>query len=166
MAQRLLPQRPRRRDVPLPQQDVCPLHQRSDGTKGDPKSTHGEVLIDPDGFVFDVDAGGSYSATTGMYVPVQALAATQEAAALYRELARANPQAFLPDLAGSLNNLGAMLSALGRREEAQEAFAEGLRAIRPFAQAYPAAFGDLAAALEEYYLQARQNVDPKGLGDL
>lgn len=44
------------------------------GAEGDPKSTHGAVLIDPDGFVFDVDAGGSYSATTGMYAPVQALA--------------------------------------------------------------------------------------------
>ncbi len=43
------------------------------GAEGDPKITQGEVLIDPDGFVFDVDAGGSYSVTTGMYAPVQAL---------------------------------------------------------------------------------------------
>ncbi len=44
------------------------------GAEGDPRVTLGEVLIDPDGFVFDVDAGGSYSVTTGMYAPVQALA--------------------------------------------------------------------------------------------
>jgi len=43
------------------------------GAEGDPKLSTGEVLIDPDGFVFDVDAGGSYSPTTGMYAPVQAL---------------------------------------------------------------------------------------------
>jgi len=43
------------------------------GAEGEPKITQGEVLIDPDGFVFDVDAGGSYSATTGMYAPVQAI---------------------------------------------------------------------------------------------
>jgi len=43
------------------------------GEPGEPIVTHGEVLIDPDGFVFDVDAGGSYSPTTGIYAPVQAL---------------------------------------------------------------------------------------------
>jgi hypothetical protein len=38
--------------------------------------------------------------------------------ALYRELARARPEAFTPDLAGSLNTLATSLSELGRREEA------------------------------------------------
>jgi hypothetical protein len=33
----------------------------------------GEVLIDPDGFVFDVDQGGDYDAETGMFAPVQAI---------------------------------------------------------------------------------------------
>ena len=37
-----------------------------------------------------------------------ALQAAEEAAALYRELARARPDAFTPDLAGSLNNLANM----------------------------------------------------------
>jgi uncharacterized repeat protein (TIGR01451 family) len=33
----------------------------------------GTVLIDPDGYIFDVDAGGEYDATTGMFNPVQAI---------------------------------------------------------------------------------------------
>ncbi len=33
----------------------------------------GEVLIDPDGFVFNVDKGGSYDTTTGMFTPVEAV---------------------------------------------------------------------------------------------
>jgi tetratricopeptide (TPR) repeat protein len=105
----------------------------------------------------------------------EALAATQEAVDIYRDLARptprpssptwrpasttwarcsppwaggrrrwrrrrrrwtstatgpANPQAFLPDLAMSLNNLGAMLSALGRREEALAATQEAVDIYR------------------------------------
>ncbi len=89
----------------------------------------------------------------------EALAAAQEATALYRELAQVNPQAFLPDLAGSLGMYGFVLLDLGRAQEAQEAFAEGLRAIRPLAQAHPAAFGNLAAMLEKGYLWARQKVE-------
>jgi tetratricopeptide (TPR) repeat protein len=42
----------------------------------------------------------------------RALATTQEAVEMYRELAAKNPDAFAPDLATSLNNLGARLSAL------------------------------------------------------
>ena len=33
----------------------------------------GQILIDPDGFVFDVDAGGGYDSATGMFAPVQAV---------------------------------------------------------------------------------------------
>jgi hypothetical protein len=47
----------------------------------------------------------------------EALAAAREAAGLYRDLARAWPEAFTPDLATSLNTLAAMLSELGRREQ-------------------------------------------------
>jgi tetratricopeptide (TPR) repeat protein len=70
----------------------------------------------------------------------EALAATAEAADLYRDLARANPQAFLPDLATSLNNLGAMLSALGRREEALAATQEAVDIYRGLAQVNPQVF--------------------------
>ncbi len=70
----------------------------------------------------------------------EALAATEEAVAIQRELAQANPQAFLPYLATSLNNLGAMLSNLGRREEALAATQEAVDIRRKLAQANPQAF--------------------------
>ena len=47
-----------------------------------------------------------------------ALASTLEAVDIYRRLAEARPDAFLPDLAASLNNLGIRQSALGQREAA------------------------------------------------
>jgi uncharacterized repeat protein (TIGR01451 family) len=37
------------------------------------KTGDGDILIDPDGFVFDVDKGGGYDGTTGMFNPVQAI---------------------------------------------------------------------------------------------
>ncbi len=78
----------------------------------------------------------------------EALAAAQEAADLYRQLAQAQPQAFLPALAMSLNNLGAMLSALGRREEALAAAQEAADLYRGLAHAQPQAFlPDLAGSL-------------------
>jgi hypothetical protein len=57
-------------------------------------------------------------------------------------------------LARSLGAHGSVLHGLGRHAEAAAAFAEGLRAILPFARAIPAAFGELAGALLEYYLRA------------
>jgi tetratricopeptide (TPR) repeat protein len=56
----------------------------------------------------------------------EALAAAQEAVDIYRDLARARPEAFTPDLAMSLNNLANCLSALGRREEALAAAQEAV----------------------------------------
>ena len=44
----------------------------------------------------------------------RSLELTQEAVALYRELAAAQPEAFEPDLASSLNSLGSDLYALAR----------------------------------------------------
>ena len=55
---------------------------------------------------------------TGANRREEALAAAQEAADLYRDLARARPEALTPDLAMSLNTLANRLSDLGRREEA------------------------------------------------
>ncbi|HEX2074239.1 MAG TPA: hypothetical protein VHF92_10675, partial [Geodermatophilus sp.] len=67
---------------------------------------------------------------------------------LLRQLAAARPDAFLPDLAMSLNNLAAFLSALGRREEALERAAEAERVYRQLAAARPDAFlPDLAMSL-------------------
>ncbi len=78
----------------------------------------------------------------------EALAATQEAVAIRRELAEAHPAAFRPDLASSLGNLGNQLSDLGQREEALVATQEAAALYRELAEAHPAAFrSDLARSL-------------------
>ncbi|WP_232630873.1 tetratricopeptide repeat protein [Methylobacterium sp. Leaf118] len=78
----------------------------------------------------------------------EALAAAQEATGLYRDLARARPDAFTPDLAVSLNNLGNRLSELGRREEALAAAQESVEIWRALAHARPETFTpDLAMSL-------------------
>jgi tetratricopeptide (TPR) repeat protein len=65
-----------------------------------------------------------------------------------RRLAQADPSAFEPDLAISLNNLGIYLSAAGRQEEALAAYAEVVEIRRRLAQADPSAFEpDLARSL-------------------
>jgi hypothetical protein len=50
----------------------------------------------------------------------EALAAAQEAVDIRRRVAAARPDAFLPDLAMSLNYLGTMLSDLGRRSQRED----------------------------------------------
>ena len=70
----------------------------------------------------------------------EALAPTQEATEIRRQLARSNPAAFLPALATSLNNLGNRLSALGRREDALAPTQESVDIRRNLAQSNPAAF--------------------------
>lgn len=44
--------------------------------------------------------------------------AAEEAMLIYRALAKARPDAFLPNFAKLLNNLGALLSELGRHDDA------------------------------------------------
>ena len=78
----------------------------------------------------------------------EALQATQEAVDIRRRLAQQQPDAFLPDLARSLNNLGNQLSDLGQREEALAATQEAVEIRRGLAQAQPQAFlPDLAGSL-------------------
>ena len=78
----------------------------------------------------------------------EALAAIEEAVAIRRALAEARPDAFLPSLAGALNNQSNRLSGLGRREEALAAIEEAVTIRRQLAQARPDAFlPDLATAL-------------------
>jgi hypothetical protein len=69
-----------------------------------------------------------------------ALSTAQQATDLYRELARARPDAFLPDLAMSLNNLAKMLSDLGRREDALATAQQAVDLRRELARARPDAF--------------------------
>ena len=61
---------------------------------------------------------------------------------ILRRLAAQRPDAFLPALATSLNNLGNRLSNLGRREEALQATAEAVRLTMPLVERYPQAFLD------------------------
>jgi tetratricopeptide (TPR) repeat protein len=70
-----------------------------------------------------------------------ALTAAEEAVEHYRALAEARPDAFIPDLAMSLNNLANRLSALGRREDALTAAEEAVEHYRALAEARPDAFG-------------------------
>ncbi len=70
----------------------------------------------------------------------EALAAAQEAVDIRRRLAAARPDAFLPDLASSLNNLGNRLSELGRREQALANAQEATDTYRRLAAARPDAF--------------------------
>jgi tetratricopeptide (TPR) repeat protein len=70
----------------------------------------------------------------------EALASAQEAVDIRRKLAQARPEAFLPDLAESLNNLGIWQSELGQREAALASAEEALDAIWPFFLRLPAAF--------------------------
>jgi tetratricopeptide (TPR) repeat protein len=72
----------------------------------------------------------------------------EEAVAIYRELAAGNRDAFLPDLAMSLNNVGAFLSSLGRRDEALRASEEAVAIYRELAAGNRDAFlPDLAMSL-------------------
>jgi DNA-binding CsgD family transcriptional regulator len=80
--------------------------------------------------------------------PGAALAAIEEAVEQYRALAEAAPDAFLPDLATSLNNLSNQLSDMGRRRTALASMEEAVAIRRKLARAAPATFlPDLALAL-------------------
>ncbi|MFG3602529.1 tetratricopeptide repeat protein [Micromonospora chersina] len=67
----------------------------------------------------------------------EALAAIEEAATTYRRLADANPAAYLPNLAASLNNLSVDLGEAGRRDEALAAIEEAATIRRQLADANP-----------------------------
>ena len=93
----------------------------------------------------------------------EALAATQEAVDISRRLAQTRPDAFLPDLARSLNNLGNSLSGLGRREEALAATQEAVDIRRRLAQTRPDAFlPDLAISLNNLGSSPLRPRPPRG----
>ena len=87
----------------------------------------------------------------------EALKPAQEAVDIRRQLAKVNPQAFLPDLASSLGAYGSVLRSLERHDEAAQAFGEGLQHIVPFYREMPRAFAELAQALQKEYLHACQD---------
>ena len=78
----------------------------------------------------------------------EALAGSREAVEIRRQLAAAQPDAFLPDLAMSLNNLANLLSDVGQRSDALAAIREAVEIRRQLAAAQPDAFlPDLAMSL-------------------
>ena len=78
-----------------------------------------------------------------------ALPPTEEAIAIYRELAAARPDCYRPDLAGSLNNLGIRFSELGRPADGLAPAMDAVETCRELAVAMPDRYRpDLAAALD------------------
>jgi tetratricopeptide (TPR) repeat protein len=83
-----------------------------------------------------------------------ALAAIEEAAQVYRELAAARPDAFRPALAGSLHNLSVQLAGLGRAEDALAGQLDAVTIRRELAAARPDAFRPaLAGSLHNLSVQ-------------
>ena len=58
----------------------------------------------------------------------------------HRALAESRPDAFLPDLAASFNNLAAILSELGQHEAARDSTEKAVALYRSLAKAHPEAF--------------------------
>jgi len=84
----------------------------------------------------------------------EALAVSQEAVTIRRELAARWPDAYRYELAGSLKDLSPPLAALGRREEALAASQEAAEIYRELAAARPDAFRpDLARSLNNLSLR-------------
>src|SRR5207248_2876950 len=80
----------------------------------------------------------------------------QEALTTYRQLAQANPQAYLPDVAMTLNNLGVLYRATQRLSESEQAYQEALTTYRQLAQANPQAYlPDVAMTLNNLGLLYR-----------
>jgi len=57
-----------------------------------------------------------------------------------RALAKAKPEAYLPEVAATLNNLAVLYSATHRQKEAAEAYSEALQTYRALAKAKPQAY--------------------------
>lgn len=89
---------------------------------------------------------GNRLANAGMHQG--ALEATEAAASMYEQLARADPAEFAARFAGACSNLSARLSAVGRREEALPRAEEAVALLRNLANDNQAAHTqDLALAL-------------------
>jgi tetratricopeptide (TPR) repeat protein len=76
-------------------------------------------------------------------------ASHQEALTIRRDLAKANPQAYLPDVATTLSNLGSLYKDTQRFEEGEASHQEALTIRRDLAKANPQAYlKDVAATLD------------------
>jgi tetratricopeptide (TPR) repeat protein len=64
----------------------------------------------------------------------------EESLKTFRELARKDPETYLPDVAMTLNNLGILDSAQDRMKEARKEYEESLKIYRKLAQKDPEAY--------------------------
>jgi tetratricopeptide (TPR) repeat protein len=71
----------------------------------------------------------------------EARQAYEESLKIRRELAQKNPDTYLPDVAGMLNNLGILDRAQNRMDEARKAYVEALGIYQRFAARDPGRFG-------------------------
>ena len=79
----------------------------------------------------------------------EALAATEQATGIYRQLAGAHPDLYRPNLAASLSNQSRRLAGLGQREEELAATEQATGIYRQLAQAHPDKFlPNLATSLD------------------
>ena len=86
----------------------------------------------------------------------EALAQAEEAVRLYRQLAKARPDAFLPDLARSLAVEARCLGAVKKHAQAFQTIAEAVRLLAPPFTNLPAVFVPLMGAIIQDYLQASE----------
>jgi tetratricopeptide (TPR) repeat protein len=87
----------------------------------------------------------------------EALEKAQEAVRIREQLAKARPDAFLPDLATSCGARGEVLRGMERYVEAAASFAQGIRVITPLFQKTPTAFAQLTGMLVSLYRRAIQD---------
>ncbi|WP_406088319.1 hypothetical protein [Streptomyces virginiae] len=112
------------------------------------------TISDPATPLTDLDTLNGQLPTSSRRLATTAVHLTQTLTDRSRVLAEANPDAYLPDLAASLNNLSNRLSALGRSEEGLAAIEEATGHYRVLAEAEPDAYlPDLAASLNNLALR-------------
>src|SRR5664280_428036 len=106
------------------------------------KSIHGPQIIQSHGQVGQVH----------IRIPLRKLA-------IYRQLAQRNPDVYLPYLAVTLNNLGAVDRLQNHLDEARKDYEESLKINRQLAQQNPAKYlPNMALILNEYgRVDASQN---------
>ena len=107
-----------------------------------------QLTADPETGIDTLTAMSGRLPPTSHHLAEWAAELTQRLVDEYRRYATPDPDAFLPDLAGSLNNLSNRLGELGQREDALAAIEEAAQVYRELAVARPDAFlPDLAASL-------------------